>query len=108
MRSAGMKEITGGPAEWVAWKRFFKPGDTVGIKVSPVGRPLAISQPETIAEIIRGLNLAGVKNEDIIVFNRYESEYRDSGIGKLLPQGVRQAFAAADYDDVQTRTEGYD
>src|SRR6266571_1757432 len=42
MLSAGMKQLTGAPEESLAWKRFFKPGEVVGIKVSPVGRPYAI------------------------------------------------------------------
>jgi len=108
MLARGMVEMTGARDASLAWKRFVKHGEVIGIKVSPVGRPLAISQPETVREIVYGLNSAGIKNEDIIVFNRYESEYRESGIGKLLPAGVRQAFAAADYDDIQTKTEGYD
>ena len=108
MLARGMTELTGEKDEVLAWKRFFKPGEVVGIKACPVGKPLSISQPETILEIIRCLNQAGVPNKDIIVFNRYEGEYRDAGIGKLLPPGVREAFASLTYDDVQTRTEGYD
>ena len=108
MLTRGLMELTGAKEEALAWRRFVKPGEVVGIKVSPVGRPLAISQPETIREIVNGLNRAGVPNRDIIVFNRYEDEYRESGIGKLLPAGVREAFAAPGYDDLQVRTEGYD
>ena len=55
-------------------RRFFQPGDVVAVKVSPVGRPLAISQPETLLEVFRGLNLAGVPNKDIVLFNRYKEE----------------------------------
>src|SRR5438270_3264661 len=88
MMSRGMKELAGAPDESSAWKRFFKPHEIVGIKVSPVGKPIAISQPETILEVIRGLNLAGVKNENIIVFNRYEGEYHDAGFDKIVPAGV--------------------
>jgi hypothetical protein len=62
MTARGMTELTGEKDEAAAWKRFFKPTDRVGIKVGPVGKPKSISQPETILEIIRGLNLAGVKN----------------------------------------------
>src|SRR5437016_3353696 len=39
MMQKGMTELTGAP-NWVeAWRVFFRPGDVVGIKVSPVGGP---------------------------------------------------------------------
>ena len=39
MMRRGMMELTGADG-WVdAWRQFFEPGDVVGIKVNPVGRP---------------------------------------------------------------------
>jgi uncharacterized protein (DUF362 family) len=108
MMTCGLLELTGAKDEAAAWKRFFKPTDVVGIKVSPVGFPHAISQPETLLEIVRGLNLAGVDNSRIIYFNRYEDEYRSAGLDKMVPVGVRQAFSSPGYDEVQTRTDNYD
>jgi hypothetical protein len=108
MMTRGMRELTGATNEAAAWKRFFKPGETVGIKISPVGRPLSISQPETVLEVIRGLNMAGIPNKHIIVYNRYESEYRECPISKTLPEGVREAFASREYDEHQVDIEGYD
>src|SRR5262249_43994252 len=65
MMHRGMAELTGQP--WQdAWKQFFQPGDVVGIKVNPSGRGCGvISSPEVVNEIIAGLNIAGVKNQDI-------------------------------------------
>lgn len=108
MMTCGMLDLTGVRSEADAWRRFFKPTEIVGIKVSPVGYPHAISQPETILEIIRGLNMAGLPNRNIIVFNRYEDEYRACGLSKRWPEEVREAFASPGYDDVQTRTDNYD
>jgi hypothetical protein len=108
MMTRGMLELTGAKDEAEAWRRFFKPTDVVGIKVSPVGFPNAISQPETLLEIVRGLNLAGVANSRIVYFNRYEDEYLKAGLDKMVPEGVRQAFASPGYDEVQTRTDNYD
>ena len=49
MMTRGLCELTGEKEETAAWKRFFAPGDTVGIKVSPVGQPRSISHfPYTI------------------------------------------------------------
>src|SRR5262249_20782084 len=57
MMARGICELTGAADESAAWRRFFGPGDIVGIKVCPVGRPRSISQPETLLEVIRGLGL---------------------------------------------------
>jgi hypothetical protein len=103
-----MRELTGARDETAAWKRFFSPADVVGVKVCPVGRPLSISQPETVLEVIRGLNLAGVPNERIVVFNRYKDEAEECGFHKVLPRGVRWAYASAKFDEIQTGLEGYD
>jgi hypothetical protein len=108
MMARGMRELTGAADESAAWRRFFAPGDRVGIKVCPVGRPLSISQPETVLEVIRGLSLAGVPNERIVVFNRYEDEFLECGIHTVLPKGVRWAAASKKYTEVQTDIDGYD
>ncbi len=108
MISRGMCELTGEKDETAAWKKLFSPSDIVGVKVSPVGRPLSISQPETLLAIFKGLNLAGVPNKNIILFNRYEEEILACGFEKIVPEGVRIGYGAKNYDDVQTGLEGYD
>lgn len=108
MVSAGIIRLTGAATEAAAWKRFFQPGDVVGIKVCPVGKPASVSQPETIAEVIRGLNLAGIPDKDIVVFNRYQEELEGWGLERALRPGIRTAAAAPKYDDLQTALDGYD
>src|SRR5688500_7722165 len=44
----GMMELTGAPSPQEAWRYFFEPGDVVGIKLNPVGRPFVISSPEVV------------------------------------------------------------
>ena len=51
----GMVELTGADDATEAWREFFEPGDVVGIKVNPVGNPLANTSHEVIAETIAGL-----------------------------------------------------
>ena len=84
----GMKELTGADDAVAAWRRFFEPGDVVGIKVVPNGHPLAPSSPELVLEVIEGLKSAGVKLKDMVVFDRYESEFLTAGYQKILPAGV--------------------
>jgi len=108
MMRKGMTDLTGA-AGWVdAWRMFVEPGDVVGIKVNPVGGPLVVSAAEVVREIIAGLNAAGVKNKDIVVYDRYRAQFFKVGFDKWLPEGVRTSSAAEDYEDVQQAIEGYD
>src|SRR5687767_10459033 len=66
MLRRGMQELTGADSWVEAWRRLFHPGDVVGIKVNPVGRPHVISSPEALREIIAGLEAAGIKRQDIV------------------------------------------
>src|SRR5262249_3381517 len=51
----GMKELTGADDAVGAWRTFFEPGDVVGIKMNPVGNPLANTNSELMLEVIEGL-----------------------------------------------------
>src|SRR5258707_2210513 len=43
MMRRGMTELTGAEGWTESWRKFFEPGDVVGIKVNPVGQPHVIS-----------------------------------------------------------------
>lgn len=108
MMRKGMTDLTGASGWIDAWRLFVEPGDVVGIKVNPVGSPHVISAAEVVREIIAGLNAAGVKNKDIVVYDRYRAQFFKAGFDKWLPDGVRTSSAAEDYEDVQQAIEGYD
>lgn len=107
MMQRGICALTGEKEETLAWKRFVGPKDVVGVKICTVGEPAAISQPETVAEVVRGLMLAGVTAENIVIFNRYKEEL-EKVEWKGLPKGVRQDSASPAYSDIQTGLDGYD
>ena len=108
MMRLGMKELTGADGWADAWRRFFEPGDVVGIKVNPVGRPYVISDATVVREIIAGLEAAGVKRQDIVVYDRYRKEFLQAGFDQWLPEGVRTSYAVQEGDAVQQGIEGYD
>src|SRR5713226_2296715 len=108
MIRTGMASLTGTDGGTDAWRQFFEPGDVVGIKVNPVGQPHVISSPEVVREIIAGLNSAGVKPKEIVVYDRYRQQFLRAGFGKWLPEGVRVSHAAEDYQEMQMAIEGYD
>jgi uncharacterized protein (DUF362 family) len=118
MMDRGMRELTGAETSAEAWRRFFEPGDVVGIKVNPVGYRRrtavsgAISSPAVLLEVVAGLKSAGVKAADIFVFERYASEFREAGYESVLRErimdGVRWYASATNGGELQVDIEGYD
>src|SRR5262249_22652701 len=125
MMARGMCELTGADHPADAWRRFFNAGDVVGIKVNPVGKaprnqraarrqttgPVgSISSPEVLIETVKGLKSAGVKPQNILVFERYASEFRDAGYEDVLREremdGVRWYAASSGYDNSQLNIDG--
>jgi hypothetical protein len=104
----GMKELTGAADEVEAWRSFFEPGDVVGVKMNPVGRPLASSSTELMLEVIDGLQAAGVKTKDIIVFERYRDEFLEAGWQKDLPDGIAWTGLGIAYNGKQVDIKGDD
>jgi hypothetical protein len=108
MMRRGMMELTGADGWADAWRRFFEPGDVVGIKLTPVGQPLVKSDATVAREIIAGLQAAGVKPQDIVAYDRYRREFYRAGYDKWLPEGVRISCASEEGDNIQQGIEGYD
>lgn len=110
MMTKGMMELTGAPSVQDAWRKFFKPGDVVGIKLNPVGNPFVISAPEVFFEIVEGLKMAGVPMKNIVAFDRYHDQFLQAGFDKWLPPGVRWTSASPAYNShpLQLDMEGYD
>jgi uncharacterized protein (DUF362 family) len=124
MMDRGMTALTGATHPVEAWRFFFEPGDVVGVKVNPVGRKAkpgeqgrlpravgSISSPEVLLAVVAGLKSAGVKPQDIIVFERYATEFVDAGYADVMTEramdGVRWAASSADYDERQVDIEGF-
>lgn len=107
MIGRGLRELVGSDDPTEAWRRFFLPGDRVGIKVVPVGQPDSISSFEVVLEIIEGLKSAGVRPRDILVFERYRNEFLNVGYDKILPDGVHWECSSAEYDDKQVDINGF-
>jgi uncharacterized protein (DUF362 family) len=108
MVAKGMTALTGITEPVEAWRSMFEPGDVVGIKVNPVGAPLAISNYATVHAIVEGLNSAGIKPADIIVFDRYRDQFLETGYVKNLPAGCRWDAAVDKYEESQLDIADYD
>jgi uncharacterized protein (DUF362 family) len=108
MMHKGMMELTGAPSPQEAWRAFFEPGDVVGVKLNPVGRPFVVSAPEVFLEIVEGLKMAGVQPKNIVAYDRYKREFLEAGFDKWLPEDVRWTAATDQYNDLQLDMDGYD
>jgi hypothetical protein len=106
--SHGMKALTGATDAVEAWKSFFEPGDVVGIKMNPVGRPLASSSNELMLEVIDGLLAAGVKPKDIVVFERYRDEFTQARMDLAVPDGIDWTGLGVAYNGKQIDIKGDD
>jgi hypothetical protein len=104
----GMKELTGADDAVGGWRRFFEPGDVVGIKMNPVGNPLANTSAELMLAVIEGLKSAGVKTRDMIVFERYRDEFLGAKMHEALPDGVAWSGLGIGYNGHQTAIDGDD
>lgn len=119
MLDRGMCRFTGADHAEEAWKSLFTPGEVIGIKVNPVGhnkgRPQvvgSISSFELVLEVVRNLRSIGVRPQDIVLFERYASEFIDAGYEELLRvremEGVRWAASGAGYSEQQLAISGVD
>ena len=104
----GMKELTGATDAVEAWRSFFEPGDVVGVKMNPVGNPLANSSSELMLEVIDGLQAAGVKTKDIIVFERYRDEFIGAKMHEAVPDGIAWTGLGIAYNGKQVDIKGDD
>ncbi len=108
MLNKGMMELTGAPTPQEAWRFFFEPGDVVGLKLNPVGRPAVMSSPEVVQEIVAGLKMAGVPVKNVVAYDRYRREFLEAGFDKWLPQGVRWTYGTDAIDPLQLDMAMYD
>ena len=116
MMHHGMCELTGADHAGDAWKRFFSPGDRVGIKVNPVGRTRggtigSISSFDVVREVVLRLRtVPASRPEDIVVFERYAEEFIDAGYEKSVAgQSARRPLGGVvlGYDNADGR-DGFD
>lgn len=99
-----VRRLSGEKNDRDAWKHYFKPEDVVGIKVNCLFGRGASTHPEVVMAIVEGLKLAGVKPENIIIWDRSDADLAKSGytLNREGP-GVRCYGTNGDYDPTPTR-----
>ena len=87
--AAGMAELTGEKKLGKAWGQFVGPKDVVGLKVNPIGGSLLSTKPEVVDAVIEGLLAAGVRKENIVIWDRRLFQLTEAGFTADRFPGIR-------------------
>ncbi len=104
---AGLKEITGQSDLKTVWQSLVTPEDVVGIKVNAMGamgKMNCCTRPAVVAEVVEGLKLAGVDENNIIIWDKMNTLLTGAGFKiNTSKKGVR-CFGTVDdgFDDKVT------
>ncbi len=74
-----VRELTGKDSVRDAWREFVSPDDVVGLKVNVRGGRELSTQPCVVAPIVDGLVSAGVKRNNIIIWDAWNRELARAG-----------------------------
>lgn len=74
MLKKGMQNLTGSENPWA---QFFSPEDRIGLKINTLGRPILFTHHELIQAVVDELKEFGVKENNIIVWDRFEKHMSD-------------------------------
>ncbi len=84
----GMLALTGESTAIASWRRFFEPSDIVGIKVNCGGRPWVVSSPSIVTEVVKNLMAVGIKESQIIIYERFLDQLNSVNYVPHIPKGV--------------------
>jgi uncharacterized protein (DUF362 family) len=79
MLDRSIAKLTGTNSGVEGWKKLFKPDDVVGIKVNCLFGKGASTHPEVAWAVVNGLLSAGVKAENIIIWDRSTGDLVKAG-----------------------------
>jgi uncharacterized protein (DUF362 family) len=98
--AAAMQRLTGAADAKAAWRTLFSPSSRIGLKVNMLGHT---TRPAVADAIVAGLRHAGVPAENIIIWERTDSELTRGGF-KINKSGSGvQCFGT----DAERRGSGY-
>lgn len=83
-------QLTNALSQEKAWQALFKPNDIVGIKLNCLSGKTMSPHVAVVESIIQGLKLAGVKDKNIIVFERFNRELETAGFRvRRMTEGIQ-------------------
>jgi len=93
MMVKGMQSLTKRNKLEDAWKEFVVSDDIVGIKINPLAGPVLSTHRVVVDEIIAGLISAGVQENNIIVWDRFEEHFKRAGYEINLSETGSRCYA---------------
>ncbi|MDG6027570.1 MAG: DUF362 domain-containing protein [Candidatus Brocadia sp.] len=72
-------QLTNASSQEKAWQSLFKPNDVVGIKLNCLSGKNMSPHIAVVEAIIQGLKMAGIREKQIIVFERFNRELETAG-----------------------------
>lgn len=108
MVNQGILALTGKGSLIEAWSTFFRPEDVVGIKLNCLFGRGASTHPAVAAAVVKGVQQAGVRPENIILWDRSDGDLRKAGytINRGGP-GVQCYGTEGDYDPEPTQNGSF-
>ena len=107
--AAGLTEMTGKGTLRDAWASLVAPSDVVGIKINAIGAPKISTSLASVRETIAGLVSAGVKENNIVVWDRTDREVARTGLTiNKGAEGVRIHGTSTASEAIVPWVEGYD
>ncbi|MFN8239912.1 MAG: DUF362 domain-containing protein [Bacteroidales bacterium] len=89
MLKKGMLDLTGEKNLKKAWRLFVSPGERIGLKVNPVAGPTLATSHAVVKSVIKQLNEAGIKNDNIIIWDRREMQLWECGFTPENYPGIK-------------------
>jgi uncharacterized protein (DUF362 family) len=119
MIRAGMKSLTDSDNPWA---QFIKPDERIGLKINTLGRPILFTHHGLLQALVKELEEYGVKKDNIIIWDRFETHMEDCGFdltrksGKVKCYGTiasgqenglidEDVFFESDFDNSEKREE---
>jgi len=106
---AGLTELTGEKTLESAWSSLVSPEDVVGIKINCIAAPKISSSIQSINETIAGLKSAGVRENNIIIWDHMDRAFRRTGLTINRGTNGVKVYGSSEQSAVTIPwTEGYD
>lgn len=92
MLKKGIQSLSGAARAEEALGQWFRPGETVGIKVNTIGRRALSTSPETALALGLWLGQTVSREENIIIWDRTDEELREAGYKISTSPGSLKIF----------------
>jgi uncharacterized protein (DUF362 family) len=112
MVDKALTSLTGQDSVEAVWGSLFSKDDTVGIKVSCIAGATCSTRPELVERIIEGLKMAGVKENNIIIYERHDRELEQAGFpvnkGRTGVRAYERRYPGYESEPVKLPTRDYE